>query len=78
MTIEANYLPAACRACIRLQPTGKVARAKYQETFMQGVLATATAAGWMTFDRANMIGFLCACGRLDKFITDQASEVAGA
>lgn len=74
MTIaEANYLPAACRACLLMQPKGKVARAKYQETFMQGVLAAATAAGWMTSQRADMIAFLCAVGRLDEFVNTQAA-----
>jgi hypothetical protein len=76
MTIEANYLPAACRTCLRLQPTSKAARTKYQETFMQGVLSAAVAAGWMTLDRANQIDLLCACGRcgrLEEFIEQQAA-----
>jgi len=38
------------------------------ETFMQGVLATATATGAMTHDRASMFAFFCMCGRLAEMV----------
>jgi hypothetical protein len=41
---------------------------KQLETFMQGVLTTATATGAMTFDRANMFYFMCMCGRLAETV----------
>lgn len=41
---------------------------KQLETFMQGVLATATFAGIMTHDRADMFAFMCMCGRLPEMV----------
>lgn len=40
-----------------------------QLSFAQGVLATATACGAMTLDRAHQIAFLAAVDRLDDWLT---------
>lgn len=37
-----------------------------QEAFLQGVLATATATGVMTMDRANQMAFFVMVGRIDE------------
>jgi hypothetical protein len=41
---------------------------KSLETFMQGVLVTATATGAMNTDRANMFFVFCMCGRLAEMV----------
>lgn len=65
---------AACRAAFdnRMNAEGiKKFSKKWEkelETFMQGVLATATYAGIMSIDRANQICFYRMCSRLSEIV----------
>lgn len=70
---ESTYWPTTCdawrarAAALGLRP-GTKRYIDQQEAFLQGAVAVATATGVMTHDRANMIGFLVMCGRIDMVL----------
>ena len=80
MTIpETNYWPTVTQAWhrrasdLRLRP-GTKGYTNQQEAFLQGVLAVATATGAMTMDRAQMLAFLVACGRIDSILKPEEKQ----
>ena len=74
---EAAYWPTvadswrARAAALRLKP-GTKRYIDQQEAFLQGAVAVATATGVMTHGRADMIGFLVMCGRIDMVLPPKA------
>ena len=59
-------------------PKKGVKRETDREAYMQGAMAAMVALGVMTVERANHIGFLCAVGRLDDYMAQQAAKDAEA
>lgn len=80
---ESTYWPTTCEAwraraaALGLKP-GTKRYIDQQEAFLQGALAVATAVGAMTYDRANMLGFLVLCGRIDMVLPPKAPAPAPA
>ena len=78
---ESQYWPTVVDAwnarakSLGLKPKSKGYIAQ-QEAYLQGVLAVATATGAMTMDRAQMIGFLVMCGRIDSVLCEHKEEAA--
>ena len=62
------------RAAVLGLPKRGAKRDADREAYMQGALATMLALGVMPVDRANMIGFLTACGRLGEYVDGQAAR----
>lgn len=54
-------------AALKLKP-GAVKYESQIAAYLQGVLAVATATGIMTMERASVLGFLLAAGRIDSFM----------
>ena len=80
---ESTYWPAvsdawrARAADLGLKP-GTKRYLDQQEAFLQGAVAVATATGVMTHGRADMIGFLVMCGRIDMVLPPKAPTPAPA
>lgn len=80
---ESTYWPTTCEAwraraaALGLKP-GTKRYIDQQEAFLQGALAVATATGVMTHGRADMIGFLVMCGRIDMVLPPKAPTPAPA
>lgn len=80
---ESTYWPTTCEAWraraadLGLKP-GTKRYLDQQEAFLQGAVAVATATGVMTHGRADMIGFLVMCGRIDMVLPPKAPASAPA
>lgn len=77
--VEHTCMPAICfgwdqRAQALALPKKGEKRERDREAYMQGALAALVAAGLIDQSRAGQIGFLCAVGRLEQYMTEHAKR----